>query len=126
MSYLAVKHLHITFATLSILFFAVRAFWAVAGSARLSSPFVRIVPHIVDTLLLVCGIALAVMMGAGAMQPWLLAKIVALLLYIGLGTYAIKRGRTPRARALAALAAILVFVYIVGVALTKQPMSWLA
>lgn len=124
MNYIAIKHLHVTSAVLSILFFVVRAYWSVAGSVLLQARIVKILPHIIDTVLLVCGIILAAMIGPS--QPWILAKIVALVLYIGIGTIAIKRGKTPRSRAIAALMAIAVYGYIIGVAIKHNPMSWLA
>ena len=123
MNYLAIKHLHITAAVLSILFFVLRAYWSVAGSPKLQAKFVRIAPHVIDTVLLVCGIILAVMIGPE--QPWILAKLIGVVLYIVIGTIAIKRGKTAGARGLAALVAIAVFFYIVGVALYHNPMSWL-
>jgi uncharacterized membrane protein SirB2 len=58
--------------------------------------------------------------------PWLGAKVAALVLYIVAGTVALKRGRTPRARATAFAAALAVYAYIVSVALTKQPLGPLA
>ncbi|MGB6103272.1 MAG: SirB2 family protein [Pusillimonas sp.] len=124
MNYLAIKHLHVTAAALSILFFVVRAYWSVTGSSLLQRRLVKILPHIIDTVLLLAGITLAAMIGPE--QPWILAKIVALIAYIGVGTIAIKRGKTARTRGIAALAAILIFAYIVGVALNHHPMSWLA
>lgn len=124
MNYFAIKHLHTTAAALSILFFIVRAYWSVTSSPRLQSRVVRIAPHIIDTTLLVFGVMLAVMIGPE--QPWILAKIVALILYIGVGTIAIKRGKTARTRGIAALIAIAIFAYIVGVAIRHDPMSWLA
>lgn len=124
MNYFAIKHLHTTAAALSILFFIVRAYWSVTSSPRLQSRVVRIAPHIIDTALLVFGVMLAVMIGPE--QPWILAKIIALILYIGVGTIAIKRGKTARTRGIAALVAIAVFAYIVGVAIRHDPMSWLA
>ena len=124
MNYFAIKHLHVTSAVLSILFFIVRAYWSVSGSALLQHRVVKILPHIIDTILLVCGVILASMIGVS--QPWILAKIVALVFYIGVGSYAIKRGKTPRSRAIAALIAVAIFAYIVGVALRHSPMSWLA
>jgi len=124
MSYIFVKHLHVAAAALSILFFIVRACWSVAGSPRLQSRFVRIAPHVIDTVLLVCGFILASMIGP--QQPWILAKIIGLVCYVIVGTVAIKRGRTPAARAVAAIVAAAIFAYIVGVAITKQPLSWFA
>lgn len=97
MTYMALKHLHMTAAGLSILFFIIRAFWSVSGSSCLQNRFVRIAPHVIDTVLLVCGLALAGMLGAAANQPWLITKIVLLVVYIVVGSYAIKRGKTPLA-----------------------------
>lgn len=126
MNYLAIKHLHMTAAGLSILFFVIRAYWSVTGSALLQRRAVKIVPHIVDTVLLVCGITLATMLGAAGMQPWVLTKIVLLVAYIGVGTIAIKRGKTARTRGIAAIIAIAIFAYIVGVAISHHPASWFA
>lgn len=124
MPYIAIKHLHVTTAVLSITFFILRAYWSVNGSALLQKRVVKILPHVIDTILLVCGVWLAAMIGPE--QPWILAKIIALVAYIGVGTIAIKRGKTPRTRGYAALVAIAIFLYIVGVALSHNPMSWLA
>lgn len=123
MSYSAIKHLHVTSAVLSILFFVVRAYWSVSGSGWLQARFVKIAPHVIDTILLVCGIWLATVIG---LHDWIIAKIIALVFYIGVGTIAIKRGRSPQMRALAAIVAVLIFFYIVGVALRHHPLSWLA
>src|SRR3546814_5158616 len=75
MNYLAIKHLHMTAAVLSILFFVIRAYWSVTGSSLLQHRLVKTLPHVIDTVLLAAGIALAAMIGAN--QPWILAKIVA-------------------------------------------------
>ncbi|NYT35561.1 regulator SirB [Allopusillimonas soli] len=124
MNYLVIKHIHITAAALSILFFVVRAYWSVTCSGRLTSRFAKIAPHIIDTVLLAAGITLAIMIGPD--QPWILAKVVGVLVYIIVGTVAIKRGKTPQSRAMAAIAAVLVFVYIVGIAIRHNPLSWFA
>jgi uncharacterized membrane protein SirB2 len=122
--YLPVKNLHMAAVGLSIVFFIIRAYWSVTGSALLQLRPVRIVPHVVDSVLLVCGVILAVMIGPA--QPWILTKIVLLVAYIGVGTIAIKRGRTRTTRLVAALAAIAIFLYIVGVAIRHDPASWFA
>lgn len=126
MTYIALKHLHMTAAGLSILFFIVRACWALTGSALLQRKAVKIVPHIVDSVLLLCGLALAGFLGAAAAQPWLTAKLIAVVLYIVAGSYAIKYAKTVKARAVSAVIAILIFAYIVGAAIRHSPMSWLA
>jgi len=124
MNYLLIKHLHVTAAALSIIFFVIRAYWSVTENGMLKKKFVKIAPHIIDTVLLVAAILLSMMLGAAAAQPWVLTKIVLLIVYIGVGTIAIKRGRTPTTRAVAAIIAVAVFIYIVGVALRHHPASW--
>lgn len=125
--YFLIKHLHITAATLSLLFFILRAVWSVSDAEVLKARWVRITPHVIDTLLLTLGVVLMVMLSLWPHQhPWLAAKLLALLAYIGLGTLAIKRGRTPAVRGAAAVAAVLVFLYMLGAAITKSALSWLA
>lgn len=124
MPYFAIKHLHVTAAALSILFFVLRSYWSVSGSALLQRRVVKILPHVIDTVLLVCGVTLAAMIGPN--QPWILVKIIALIAYIGVGTIAIKRGKTPGSRGFAAIVAVAIFFYIVGVALAHNPLSWFA
>ncbi len=76
-----------------------------------------------DTLLLACALYLVAASGQYPFQqPWLTAKVLALILYIGLGTMAIKRAPTPGSRGLFALLALLVFGYIVLVAVTRSPL----
>jgi uncharacterized membrane protein SirB2 len=119
--YFLIKHLHMTTAVLSIAFFILRAWWSVREVSLLKRRWVRILPHVNDTLLLVLGVMLMTMLSMWPQHhPWLAAKLLALLGYILLGTVAIKRGRTPLTRGLAALGAIMLFAYIMGAAVTKE------
>lgn len=121
LSYLAVKHLHITSAVISGSFFIIRGLWKMRGSAMLQQRWVRIVPHLVDTILLASALTMAYWSGQYPFQQnWLTAKLLALLAYIVLGTIALKRGKTPASRAVAFVAAMAVFGYILAVALTRQ------
>lgn len=123
MPYIALKHLHVTFVALSGLLFLVRGIWMLRASPRLQQRWARIVPHIVDTLLLASAVALAVVSHQYPGQmPWLTAKVVALVAYIVLGTIALKRGRTEGVRKAAFAGALACFAYIVAVALTKNPL----
>lgn len=126
MDYLTIKSLHITFAALSLGLFVLRAAWSVRESQRLQRRWVKVLPHLIDTVLLALGVSLMVMLRAWPQHtPWLAAKLLALLFYIGLGTVAIKRGATPAIRALFAFLAVMVFVYMVGTAVTHDPLFWL-
>ncbi|WP_301585571.1 SirB2 family protein [Halomonas alkaliantarctica] len=125
--YFVIKHLHVTAAVLSITLFVVRAWWSVRESPRLNARWVRVLPHLIDTALLGLGVTLLMLLSVWPWQlPWLGAKLLALLAYIGIGTFAIKRGKTPQTRAVAALVAIVLFAYMVGAAIRHSPLSWLA
>jgi uncharacterized membrane protein SirB2 len=123
MNYLALKHLHMSAIALSLLLFVLRYIWMLRDSPRLKAKWVRVLPHIVDTVLLVSGVWLATFWyRSGAPMGWLGVKLIALLVYIVLGSIAIKRGRTRSQRVVAGLFALLVFAYIVAVALSKSPL----
>jgi uncharacterized membrane protein SirB2 len=122
--YLALKHLHLTFVALSLLAFFVRGIWLFMNSSMLSKKWVKILPHIISTILLVSGIALAVHLSLSpGSQPWLMAKIIGLIVYIGLGVAAFKVPN-PNARKLLWVSALIVFAYIVCVAISKNPLGF--
>ncbi len=119
--YLWLKYLHVSCVLLSGSLFALRGWWMLRAPARLQQRWVRVVPHAVDTVLLVSAISLAVWSGQYPLaQSWLTAKVLALLAYIALGSVALKHGKTRAVRANALVAALLVFAYIVSVAVRKQ------
>lgn len=119
------KLVHVTSVVLSYSLFFVRGIWMLRDSPSLQQRWVRVAPHTVDTVLLTSAIALAWQLGYSPLnQPWLAAKIVALLSYIVIGSVAIKRGRTKRVRLIAWLSAQAIFIYIVCVAMTHDPAPW--
>jgi uncharacterized membrane protein SirB2 len=123
MNYLALKHLHMSAIALSLLLFVLRYIWMLRDSPQLKAGWVRVLPHIVDTVLLISGVWLATFWYRnGAPMGWLGVKLIALLVYIVLGSIAIKRGHTRSQRMIAGLLALLVFAYIVAVALSKSPL----
>lgn len=125
--YIALKHIHVAAAIASLSLFVLRGFLMLAESPALRGRALRIVPHIVDTLLLAAGVGLAYLLRqVPGVSEWFTAKLLALVLYIALGSIALKRGRSKGVRALAFAAALLVFAYIVGVAFHKNPWSWLS
>jgi len=126
MDYLLIKYSHISFALISISLFILRSFWSVTNSKYLQQKWVKITPHINDTLLLGCAFYLMTVSGKYPFeQNWLTAKVFALLAYIGMGTVAIKRGRTPQIRLIAAIIAVLTFSYMIAVAISHQTWPFL-
>lgn len=122
LSYTALKAIHVASAATSLVLFAIRGAWMMGAPHRLRRRWVRIVPHVVDTVLLVSAIGLVVMIGNyPGTHGWLTAKVVGLIGYIVLGSIALKRGRTRHARVAAFAAALAMFAYIVSVAITKSP-----
>jgi uncharacterized membrane protein SirB2 len=125
MSFLLLKGLHITCALTSYLLFLLRGIWNLRGSPIMQQRWVRIVPHVVDTLLLASAIALAFSIHQYPfVDAWLTAKVIGLSLYIGLGFVALKFGKRKSTRLLAWLAAQAVFAYIVLVAIQHNPLPF--
>lgn len=91
------------------------------GSAMMQKKWVKIVPHINDTILLGSAIVLTILIEQYPFtDAWLTAKLLALVVYICLGIEALHIARTDFGRVMAWLGALVVFLYIVSVALTKN------
>lgn len=122
LDYSNLKALHVTFVVASATLFFVRGILMLTRPSALQARWARTAPHIVDTLLLAAALGMLVV---GRINPlgssWLTAKLIALVVYIGLGMIAIRPGRTRTVRWVAWLLALLVLAYIVAVALTKRP-----
>jgi uncharacterized membrane protein SirB2 len=124
-SYTLLKYLHVSCVALSGAGFLLRGIWMMRNSPMLARRWVRITPHVVDTALLASAIALAVMIRQYPLvNSWLTAKTLGLIAYIGLGTIALKRGRTRGLRIAAFCGALLVFAYIIAVAITKSVLPY--
>lgn len=123
--YLAIKHIHLTTVALSITFFLIRAAWVFLKPKMMEKRWVKITPHIIDTTLLISAITLAILLKQYPfVDPWLTAKLLALFAYIVLGTFALKRGKTPLIKASALVGALITFAYIVAVAITHTATPW--
>ncbi len=125
--YIALKFTHIACVVLSITGFIVRGLWMLRDSPWLRKRWVKVVPHVNDTLLLVAGIVLAVRIQQYPfVHGWLTAKALALIAYIVVGAVGLKYGKTRNIRIAAWLSAIIIFLYIVLVALTRQVLPFIA
>ncbi len=124
-TYTLLKYLHVACVVLSGTGFVLRGVWMTQRSPMLARRWVRVVPHVVDTVLLASAIALAVISGQYPLaHGWLTAKIAGLIAYIVLGSIALKRGRTLGIRITAFCSAVLVFAYIIAVATTKSAVPY--
>ncbi|MDO8595697.1 MAG: SirB2 family protein [Sulfuricaulis sp.] len=124
---LLLKYLHVICVVLSISGFVVRGTWMMRESPWLQKKWVRVAPHIIDTILLGSAILLAMQIQQYPLvHNWLTAKVLALLAYIVIGAIGLKYGRTKKIRVTAWLVAIAIFLYIVLVALTRQVLPFVA
>ena len=113
-----IKTLHIAFALLTVVGFVMRAGWTYSAPEMLKHKWVRIAPHVVDTMLLILGVTLAFGLPDGPLQGWLGAKLVALLLYIGFGVITLRgSGALKHFSVIGALACV---GYIFLVAFSRQ------
>lgn len=125
MIYYWIKTLHVSTVIFTIGFFTLRFVWMLNRSRLFNHRWVRLISQVNDSLLLIAGIALAVISHQYPIAaPWLTAKLTALLLYIILGMFAFKWARSRRNRILFGLLALLTVSYIVAVALTRTPQPW--
>lgn len=122
MTYLALKHLHVTCVILSGLGFCLRGWWMLREAPQLKARMTRVLPHVLDSLLLGSALILAYLSGQFPFaQGWLTAKLFGLLAYIVFGAVALKRGKTKTVRLVFFCLAILAYGYIVSVALSRSP-----
>jgi uncharacterized membrane protein SirB2 len=125
MDYVVLKSIHQSMAALSFAGFVARGVGMLRDARWLQARVVRTAPHVVDTILLASAVALVWTIGLSPIhRSWLVAKIVGLLVYIGLGFVALRLGRSKTVRAIAWGAAMVVFAYIVSVAVSKDPLGF--
>ena len=121
-TYLLLKHLHVTCVVISISGFFLRGVWMLRDSPLLDRLWVKVVPHVNDTLLLAGAIGLSVVQQQYPfVHGWVTAKVLGLLGYIGFGMFALRRGSSKTVRAGFWLASLASFAYIVSVALPQNP-----
>lgn len=126
MTFAEIKLIHETAAAISIIGFIARGAGMLGGARWLARRSVKTLPHVVDTVLLASAITLAWELRLSPLAtPWLAAKIVGLVVYIVVGMFALRLGRTRAVRATAFVAAVVVFAWIVSVAFTKDPRGFL-
>jgi len=122
MPWALVKQLHVALAVLTAVSFCLRAYWMLARSPHLTASWSRWLPHVIDALLFLTGLSMAIGLSLSPQaHPWLAIKLVAIVVYVVIGSIALKRGRTYRQRVLALLLSLPVLAYIYAVALHHDP-----
>jgi uncharacterized membrane protein SirB2 len=122
--YVVLKHLHVACVVLSITGFCLRGLLLMRKSALAGRRWLRILPHVNDTLLLAAALALTVLIGQYPfVDAWLTAKVFGVIAYIILAALAFQAKRSVRLRIGAGVLAVIVFGWIVSVALAKHPLG---
>jgi uncharacterized membrane protein SirB2 len=121
--YSTIKLIHVTTVVLTGSMFLLRFVWMQQGTLQQRGRWVRTLPDVNDSVLLLSGLTMAMMIGQSPLQsPWLTAKLFTLLAYILFGAFALRYGRTLRIRRWSGYAAIACYLYIVCIALTHSPL----
>ena len=121
--YMMAKHLHLTAVALSILLFIFRFIWSRFDTGILAKKWVRIVPHVIDTILLASAIWLCVILSQYPIaNAWLTFKVIGVVAYIVLGLFALKKAKTSMGQWACFIAALVVLMGTAMVAVTKQPL----
>lgn len=113
------RSVHLMLAYLTVIGFVVRAVWSLTQSPLKNHKLVKILPHVVDTLLLVLGVVLAYQLSISPFAGWLAAKLVGLLAYIGFGVVTM-RGSTQGIKLLGLVGALVSVGYIFAVAFSRS------
>lgn len=120
-SYFILKHIHMAAVVLSGLFLVLRGGWLLQNSPLLKAKWVKISPHVIDTILLFSAIAMLVV--SAQFPAWVHVKMTLLLVYIGLGLMAFKKAKTSKQQVAFLVGAVLVYIFIISVAVTKSPLG---
>lgn len=116
-------HIHMTLAVLSICLFTLRFIWTLANSTKLQAKWVKITPHIIDTLLLIVGVVMAVQYSINPLeQLWLGEKLLAVFAYIFTGYFTLKLARNKPMQIIGYLGAMGWVMLIVRLAMTREPL----
>ena len=127
MDYALIKFVHQSAVALSLTSFFVRGAASLAGASWVQRRPAKTLPHIVDSVLLLSALTLAWMLRLSpGNAPWLLAKVIGLVVYVGLGVIAMRPGRPRSVRAAAWVGALATALWIVSVAITKSPFGFIS
>lgn len=125
--YPQIKQFHVFAALLSGALFALRGAFVLGGAVWPMHAPLRWLSYAIDTALLTAALMLlTILPGAMFANGWLVAKLLLLIVYVVLGSFALKRARGPRTRLVFYLAALATFACIYATARSHQPLGALA
>jgi len=125
--YPQIKAVHIAAVAASGLLFLLRGAGVQLGASWAMAAPLRYLTYSIDTVLLTAALMLATILHQFPfVQGWLTAKVLLLVCYVVLGSFALKRGRTRAVRTLCWVAALLVYLFIISIARAHHPLGIIA
>jgi len=125
--YPQIKAVHIAAVILSGLLFLMRGGAVQLGASWAMAAPLRYLSYTIDTVLLTAALMLATIIHQFPfVQGWLTAKVLLLVVYVVLGSFALKRGRTRAVRTSCWIAALLVYLFIFSIARAHNPLGIIA
>ena len=122
--YPQIKAVHVAAVIASGMLFLLRGFAVQLGAKWAMAAPLRYLSYSIDTVLLTAALMLVTILHQYPfVQGWLSAKVLLLIVYVLLGTFALKRGRTRAVRISCWVAALLVYLFIVSIARTHSPLG---
>jgi uncharacterized membrane protein SirB2 len=122
--YPQIRLFHISCVLISGSLFCLRGLLMLAGSAHSDHVMLRWLSYAIDTALLGAALLLMTLLHQYPIQQnWLTAKLLLIVVYVVLGVFALRRGRTYRVRAGCFAAAVLVYLFVISVARTHDPLG---
>lgn len=125
--YAEIRLVHITAAIASGLLFFARGLGMVHKATWVMTAPVRYASYAIDSVLLTAALMLmTIVRQYPGVDGWLTMKVFLVVVYIVLGIFALRRGKTPEARLGFWIAAMLVFLFIISIAITRHPLGFLS
>ena len=125
--YPQIRAVHIAAVMASGLLFLLRGAAVQLGASWAMAAPLRYLSYTIDTVLLTAALMLAtIIQQFPFVQGWLTAKVLLLVVYVVLGSFALKRGRTRAIRTSCWIAALLVYLFIVSIARAHNPLGIVA
>jgi uncharacterized membrane protein SirB2 len=123
--YAPIKFVHILCVLASGGLFAMRGLLLLNEQAWAMSAPMRYLSYGIDSVLLIAALMLASMLPSAAFaNGWLSVKLVLLVIYVVLGSFALKRARSLKGRWFSIFAALGIYFFMLSVARTHQPLGW--
>ncbi len=115
-----------TLAVISVSLFTLRFLWTLVNSPKLQAKWVKITPHIIDTLLLIIGVVMAVKLYINPLeQLWFGEKLLAVVAYIFTGYFTLKIARNKTMQFIGYFGALGWILLVVRLAMTREPIFFL-